>query len=369
MGYSNKRRRSKRRRTRSLNAMQNHGNFQDHNLSSSDDSSLDLLEQSSSFTSFCSTYSHHSYPSTDAGMIPPSSIFLDDLNIDMQVDHTEDDQYSVVDNIENADQLLNYREATLEDNISTQDDDVTVRTTSSSVENSNPDGYPADHQHHCFDQMSREETASYKIMSLLDEAGAPRICYDRLVSLLKKLTKNDGFDVKKALNRETLMRRLERRYKTRPRIESSIVNQQEVFRFKFHDMLQEDLLHSSHRYLHEILPNCDQDNLAVGTEHELWNTPWMRSTFATEKYIDFDPKTDIMLPLILYMDKTGTDVNQRYSLEPVLFSVAAIPREYRESRHSWRHFGFIPQKKNAQRRRPRPTFNFITIVCPIYWMD
>ncbi len=43
------------------------------------------------------------------------------------------------------------------------------------------------------------------------------------------------------------------------------------------------------------------------------------------------------------MDKTGTDVNQRYSLEPVLFSVAAIPRQQRESRHSWRHLGFIPQ--------------------------
>jgi len=44
------------------------------------------------------------------------------------------------------------------------------------------------------------------------------------------------------------------------------------------------------------------------------------------------------------MDKTGTDVNQRYSLEPILFSFAAIPREQRESRHSWRHLGFVPQR-------------------------
>jgi hypothetical protein len=54
-----------------------------------------------------------------------------------------------------------------------------------------------------------------------------------------------------------------------------------------------------------------------------------------------------MLPIILYMDKTGTDVNQRYSLEPVLFSLAALPREQRESRHSWRHLGFIPPRDNS----------------------
>ena len=332
--------------------MQDHGFIQEHNLSSSDESSLDLVEQNSSYASFCSTYSHPSYPSSDAGMVPPpTSIFLDDfignnmddndLSIAMQVEQNEEDQFSFVD-MDDADQLLNYPEETKLDD---EEDDVTVQSTTSSSDHSNSNGYP-EYLHHHFDQVTRNETASYKIMSLLDSAGAPLICYDRLVALLKKLTKHDGFDVKKALNRKTLMQRLERRYKTRPRIESSIVSNQEVFRFKFHDMLQ-DLLHSSSKYLHEILPNHEQDNEAVGTEHELWNTEWMRNTFSNEKYIDFEPERDIMLPLILYMDKTGTDVNQRYSLEPVLFSLAAIPRESRESRHSWRHLGFIPQKQKC----------------------
>jgi hypothetical protein len=72
----------------------------------------------------------------------------------------------------------------------------------------------------------------------------------------------------------------------------------------------------------------------------------MRKTFLLPQYKDFDPDQDIMLPVILYMDKTGTDVNQRYSLEPVLFSLAAIPRERRESRHAWRHLGFVPQQQS-----------------------
>ena len=230
-------------------------------------------------------------------------------------------------------------------------DDATVQsTTMHTVDYAN--GRPPYHnsahdeylEEHAFDHVTRDETASYKIMSLLDSSGAPRICYDRLIALLKKLSKTDGFDVKKALNRETLMRRLGRKYKNRPQLQRSILNKQEVFRFRFHDMLQ-DLVNSSSKHLHEISPYCDQEILPAGTEHELWNTRWMRNTFEMPQYHDFDPNRDLMLPVLLYMDKTGTDVNQRYSLEPVLFSLAAIPRGHRESRHSWRHLGFIPQKQ------------------------
>ena len=142
------------------------------------------------------------------------------------------------------------------------------------------------------------------------------------------------------------MRRLGSQYKTQPTIQCSVMHTQAVFRFRFPEMLQ-DLVHSSNQHLHEILPCQSQSDLTEkGTEHELWNTRWMQNTFAMHQFSTFDPKRDIMLPIILYMDKTGTDVNQRYSLEPVLFSLAAIPREQRESRHSWRHLGFIPPKNS-----------------------
>ncbi len=192
--------------------------------------------------------------------------------------------------------------------------------------------------------MTRDEVASYKILSLLDSSGAPRICYDRLVALLKKLSKT-GFEVRKAINRDTLMKRLSK-YKARPRIQIQSIKNQEVFRFMFQDMLQ-DLLHSCSQHLHIISSVPEQCNLEKGTEHELWNTQWMLNTFATEQYKNFNSNNDIMLPIILYMDKTGTDVNQRYSLEPVLFSLAALPREQRESRHSWRHLGFILPRDNS----------------------
>ena len=284
----------------------------------------------------------------------PNSIFLDDVNIinhcsnpsnDTTLDDNEYEHSSIV-NGEMVDELMNYDPATPFDASSREDDDVTLHSTTSLVadDNEKPCHQFDQDQHHHFDRMTCNETASYRIMSLLDAAGAPRICYNRLVALLKKLSK-DGFDVRKAINRETLMQRLGRKYKAEPKIQTCIINKQEVFRFKFHDVLQ-DLLHSSSKHLHQISPFLCPNNLESGTEHELWNTSWMRDTFTTE-YRDFDPKTDIMLPIILYMDKTGTDVNQRYSLEPVLFSFAAISREQRESRHSWRHLGFIPQKESS----------------------
>jgi hypothetical protein len=166
------------------------------------------------------------------------------------------------------------------------------------------------------------------------------------VALLKKLSKHQGFDVKKTVNRETLMKRLEARYKTRPRIQSTVLNQQEVFRFTFVDMLQ-DLIYSSSDYLHLIVPRHEHEIPEAGTEHELWNTTWMRNTFESEAYKDFNPETDIMVPMIIYMDKTGTDAYQRYGMEPVLASTVAIPRERRESRHSWRHLGFVPQRQRC----------------------
>ena len=194
-----------------------------HCLNSPDDSSLDHFEQCSSYASFCSAQSHISHRNSDSCNKLPNSIFVDDLhcgnfdkhdpsNADHAVDNTED-QFSTIE-VDDVDHLFNYPETQL-DNMSNTDDITVESITSSSMDyyddNSHHRSY---NQHHSFDQMTRDEIASYKIMSLLDTAGAPRICYNRLVALLKKLSKHHGFDVKKAVNRETLMKRLEGRYQT-----------------------------------------------------------------------------------------------------------------------------------------------------------
>ena len=326
-------------------------------FSSDDESTLDVLPQPSSSNSVYSSTSHpSSYVTGEEGNFFPKSIFVDDTNIMTSRNHVNDATQEVVNlyeeddspitDIQNIDELLNCDHRASDDEV----DDISLHSSESSFDGNEIDAESNSHhfvndRYHRFNEMTHAEAASYKIMSLLDTAGAPRGCYDRLIALLKKLSKK-GFDVRKAINRDTLMQRLGK-YKARPRIQMSVIKKQEVFRFMFQDMLQ-DLLHSCSKHLQYITPNATPaTNVQTGTEHELWNTPWMRNTFATAQYKNFDSKNDIMLPIILYMDKTGTDVNQRYSLEPVLFSLAALPLEQRESRHSWRHLGFIPGKDSS----------------------
>ena len=125
-----------------------------------------------------------------------------------------------------------------------------------------------------------------------------------------------------------------------------------VFKFPFVHMLQ-NLLDVVGPDLHLIDPTAIR---STGLSDELWNTSWMINTF---RYVhrDFSMEQDVMLPIIIYMDKTGTDAYQRYSLEPVIFSLGNIPREKRECRRSWRHLGFIPSNKHVEKSQPKLQFH------------
>jgi len=219
-----------------LNAFKNI-NILQPNESSVDNSSSDISDQGSKYTTFCTTHTQHSSTNCDVQKIP-TSIYLADvdsnlsnmpeiiLNNNIQAATSDTDQYSqsIID-MEEVDGLFQCSEMSVDD-LSNPCDDITIQSTSNSVDNWDVTGcsliHSSEYQQHSFDQTTRDETASFQVMSLLDAAGAPRICYDRLVALLKKLTKKQGFDVQRALNRETLMRRLARKYTARPRIQRTI---------------------------------------------------------------------------------------------------------------------------------------------------
>ncbi len=67
---------------------------------------------------------------------------------------------------------------------------------------------------------------------------------------------------------------------------------------------------------------------------------------ATDKEFVKDHDLEFLLPLILYIDETGTDAFQRYPLEPLMFTFALIRRHMREKSSSWRHAGFVPKVKD-----------------------
>jgi hypothetical protein len=199
---------------------------------------------------------------------------------------------------------------------------------------------------------SLEEVCSFQIMDLLDRLGAPRNGYDRLIALLRK-QKKQGFKATKAIGRETLMTALKKRFPS-PGVLSRTLDTTKIFFFPFIHMLQ-DLLDTMKDDIHIIMAPADSNqsssysplsdqHLADDLGDELWDTDWMKRTF-NGPHRDFDNTKDVMLPLILYMDKTGTDAYQRYSLEPLIFSLGCIKRDKREDRKAWRHLGFLPSTK------------------------
>ena len=72
---------------------------------------------------------------------------------------------------------------------------------------------------------------------------------------------------------------------------------------------------------------------------EVLGTEWYQKTHA--KFVK--EANDFLLPLIFYVDETGTNAFRRYPLEPLMFTFAILRKHMREKSSSWRHAGFVPK--------------------------
>lgn len=100
----------------------------------------------------------------------------------------------------------------------------------------------------------------------------------------------------------------------------------------------------------------------TGCVDEALDGTWHAETLKRLRTMKTDPLVDgvdFILYLILYVDKTGTAGNQRYPLEPVIFTFAIIRRGLRYNPHSWRIIGYIPDldAKSAAEKRLMGTKN------------
>ena len=189
------------------------------------------------------------------------------------------------------------------------------------------------------------EVCTLELITFLDGSGATRGCFDELLTLLRRFRKKK-VDISKAKGRKSFVESLQTKVKT-PKPVLTLVRDRPVVHFRFMDCLR-DLLHSS------IFD--DVDNLCVNKEPaerfqpfqpvtnadyaEVMANQWAIDTRA--EIDDFDDNFDLLLGGIIYGDKTGTDVNQRYPLEPWMFSVLLLRRFAREDANAWRHLGYAP---------------------------
>jgi hypothetical protein len=82
------------------------------------------------------------------------------------------------------------------------------------------------------------------------------------------------------------------------------------------------------------------ENAADDRLDEVFSALWYRE--AIDRLQVDASQGDFLLPIVIYMDKTGTDAYQRYSLEPVTFTTPLIRRHCRNHPTAWRPLGFVP---------------------------
>jgi hypothetical protein len=100
---------------------------------------------------------------------------------------------------------------------------------------------------------------------------------------------------------------------------------------------------------------------------ELMDGDWYRRTVLKldpqiEK-TETNPFTDFIIPIKMYVDKTGCVSNERFSLEPVMFSMAVLKNQFNQNDTSYFLLGYITDPGNVlsakkakanQTRRKRP---------------
>ena len=210
--------------------------------------------------------------------------------------------------------------------------------------------------------FSSSDCAMVDLIQCCNKAGTPVKFLDEFLIILKRHLRA-GFDIHKAPSRANFMSRLRLRFAS-PKA-TAVISPSGVLvpKFSLLDQLV-DLLASSYfqdisccavnmdttiRY-HQYIPAEEEGN------GEVLCADWYRRTYADkigESFEYVDPLTgrkyqNWLFPLCVYNDKTGVGAMEgKYTLEPVMFSVAVIRHDYRQQDKAWRHLGFIPNYHNG----------------------
>jgi hypothetical protein len=217
---------------------------------------------------------------------------------------------------------------------------------------------------HKYEVFSKQELSLLRIMMLCDDANCPRYFFDKLVKLIRAESIDNLFDPsQKHPTRETLLRRLDKACPTPPPQSVSVPLQSvdetppesvDVWVFNFLEQMK-DLL-SNHRIFGD-LDNLDVNpndrfgryHRADGMVNEVNSGAWYQAAY---NRLITDPENEMLFPVIIYVDKTGTDGLQRHGVEPVLVSTTVINVQARQSLESWKCIGYLPDlaaKSTAER--------------------
>jgi len=194
-------------------------------------------------------------------------------------------------------------------------------------------------------EFSELEVATLELLSLCDGSGARRGLYDDLLTLLRRFKKKK-IDITRTMQRKPFVLAISKKVDA-PKPKTSTVCGRKVIYYSFIDSLRHLIRSPVFANPNNLCINHDANSplqpfkpKTIDDVGEIMAKTWASDT--QEGINDFDDENDLLLPIMLYGDKTGTDVNQRYPLEPWVFTIPLLRRQARQHSSSWMHLGFMP---------------------------
>jgi len=246
--------------------------------------------------------------------------------------------------------------------------------------------------------LTDEDIFLTKVSELCTKSNLPHHIFDDIVNLFRDVNSlNLKIRPDKLCYRKHFISRLEKRF-TSPvpkcipvtlessdkipknnQSRSSHRDKANVIVFDFKDQVY-DLLHNPDTFgnMENLIGTHRMDDPfnSAPIEHndgrvdEIMDGQWYKDTYEECKAIAGD-EPFVVYPVIMYMDKTGTDVYNRSGLEPLLFTLCNLNRSCRNRYAAWRMLGInanLDAKSSAQKSKQRggrigkgrPTRNYHT---------
>ena len=242
--------------------------------------------------------------------------------------------------------------------------------------------------------MTAIEKLLLKIDLICENANCPRWVPDKIVAALREAVLEDGIDFRKDRipKYESFLKAMQKRFPcTQPQtipvtLESPLddfpddnhpisdplpkrhksgqsakvsnvnqdiaYNRTQVVRFPFlkqvEDILSDHTLFSDIRNMHGVVNPEDPFGMLGPTDgslDDIVSGEWYRSTYTQAKLIQdtqYPGEPFCVIPIVLYMDKTGLDKMNRIAMEPVILMLGLLNRKTRNLDCAKRLLGYLP---------------------------
>ena len=196
---------------------------------------------------------------------------------------------------------------------------------------------------------------------LMDSAGAPKYLLDLIISHIRTAASHRGFDLLSCVlpTRSTLMNSLQSVISVPAPVSVPVPLEtgqiSSVLTNCFPSLFQHHLLSDAYSDLSNLdlpdpaLPFSSKPAVDPPGSSSIIDSRWYQLTYRSHQTV-LDSGSAILLPLLLYIDKTGVDQIMKNSVEPLVCTSALLSQSARQDPNNWFILGYLPSMLPNKRR-------------------